>query len=218
MAPRRAPESPFVGPRNGISQRFPISGLCRGSGFARLSRFGEGIHQSRVWTTIAAHRSSKNGSVVGTRIALTSGGPNKSGVALVNQTKERAKNEKFINFAHFCEFWCFSFGKQARFTLNFCSGMPPRKVHKLTFLWLGLPGPLLDKGGHLKTGTSERGTSEYGKGISGGSLKIIIKNFSSEGFTGGLDRWWCRVWGALILAKALESTAFLHRECKFRRP
>ena len=48
-----------------------------------------------------------------------------------------------MNFAHFCEFWCFSLGKQARFTLNFCSGMPLRKVHELTFLWFGLPGPLL---------------------------------------------------------------------------
>ena len=48
-----------------------------------------------------------------------------------------------MNFAHFCEFWCFSSGKQARFTLNFCSGMPLRKVHELTFLWFGLPGPLL---------------------------------------------------------------------------
>ena len=33
--------------------------------------------------------------------------------------------------------------KQARFTLNFCSGMSLRKVHELTFLWFGLPGPLL---------------------------------------------------------------------------
>ena len=48
-----------------------------------------------------------------------------------------------MNLAHFCEFWCFSSGKQARFTLNFCSGMPLRKVHELTFLWFGLPGPLL---------------------------------------------------------------------------
>ena len=37
----------------------------------------------------------------------------------------------------------FSLEKQARFTLNFCSGMPLRKVHELTFLWFGLPGPLL---------------------------------------------------------------------------
>ena len=66
-----------------------------------------------------------------------------SGVAPANQTKERAKNEKFMNFARFCKFWCFSLGKQARFTLNFCSGMPLRKVHELTFLWFGLPGPLL---------------------------------------------------------------------------
>ena len=28
-------------------------------------------------------------------------------------------------------------------TLNFCSGTPLRKVHELTFLWFGLPGPLL---------------------------------------------------------------------------
>ena len=33
--------------------------------------------------------------------------------------------------------------KQARFTLDFCSGMPLRKVHEPTFLWFGLPGPLL---------------------------------------------------------------------------
>ena len=57
--------------------------------------------------------------------------------------QRKGQNEKFMNFAQFCEFWCFSLGKQARFTLNFCSGMPPRKVHELTFLWFGLPGPLL---------------------------------------------------------------------------
>ena len=51
-----------------------------------------------------------------------------------------------MNFAHFYEFWCFSLGKQARFTLNFCSGMPLRKVHEPTFLWFGLPGPLLNRG------------------------------------------------------------------------
>ena len=57
--------------------------------------------------------------------------------------QRKGQNEKFMNFALFCEFWCFSLGKQARFTLNFCSGMPLRKVHELTFLWFGLPGPLL---------------------------------------------------------------------------
>ena len=57
--------------------------------------------------------------------------------------ERKGQNEKFMNFAHFCEFWCFSLGKQARFTLNFCSGMPLGKVHKLTFFWFGLPGPLL---------------------------------------------------------------------------
>ena len=57
---------------------------------------------------------------------------------------KKGQNEKLMNFAHFCEFWCFfSLGKQARFTLNFCSGMPLRKAHELTFLWFGLPGPLL---------------------------------------------------------------------------
>ena len=45
--------------------------------------------------------------------------------------QRKGQNEKFMNFAHFCEFWCFSLGKQARFTLNFCSGMPPGKVHEL---------------------------------------------------------------------------------------
>ena len=38
--------------------------------------------------------------------------------------KRKGQNEKFMSFAHFCEFWCFSLGEQARFTLNFCSGMP----------------------------------------------------------------------------------------------
>ena len=41
-----------------------------------------------------------------------------------------------MNFAHFCEFWCFSLGKQARFTLNCSSGMPLWKGHELTFLWV----------------------------------------------------------------------------------
>ena len=74
--------------------------------------------------------------------------------------QRNGQNEKFMNFAHFCEFWCFSLGKQARFTLNFCSGMPLRKVHELTFLWFGLPGPLLIWGGcnimSLVTVTIER--------------------------------------------------------------
>ena len=79
----------------------------------------------------------------------------RSGVAPANQRK--GQNGQFTNFAHFCEFWCFSLGKQARFTLKFCSGMPLRKVHELTFLWFGLPGPLLTRIftflGALKIGT-----------------------------------------------------------------
>ena len=42
--------------------------------------------------------------------------------------QRKGQNEKFMNFAHFCEFWCFSLGKQARFTLNLCSGMPLRDI------------------------------------------------------------------------------------------
>ena len=45
---------------------------------------------------------------------------------------------------HFCEFWCFALGKPARFTFNVCSEMPLWRVHDLTFLWFGLPGPLLN--------------------------------------------------------------------------
>ena len=71
----------------------------------------------------------------------------RSGPGKPNQKK--GQYEKFMHFAHFCEFWCFSLGKQARFTLNFCSGMPLRKVHELTFLWFGLPGPLLTTSGFL---------------------------------------------------------------------
>ena len=55
--------------------------------------------------------------------------------------QRKGQNEKLMNVALFCEFLCFSLGKQARFTLNFCSGMPLRTVHELPFLWFGLPGP-----------------------------------------------------------------------------
>ena len=64
-----------------------------------------------------------------------------------------------MNFADFCEFWCFSLGKQARFTLNFCSGMPPRKVHELTFFWFGLPGSLLKKG--VRAGGTRGGEARF---------------------------------------------------------
>ena len=57
--------------------------------------------------------------------------------------QRKGQNEKLMNFAHFCEFWCFSLGKQARFTLNFCSGMRPGKFMNWPFFWFGLPGPLL---------------------------------------------------------------------------
>ena len=38
--------------------------------------------------------------------------------------QRKGQNKKFMNFAHFCEFWGFSLGRQARFTSNFLSGMP----------------------------------------------------------------------------------------------
>ena len=32
--------------------------------------------------------------------------------------QRKGQNEKFMNLAHFCEFWCFSLGKQAQFVLE----------------------------------------------------------------------------------------------------
>ena len=59
-----------------------------------------------------------------------------------NQRKGR--NEKFINFAHFCvNSGVFFLRKTSTIHIEFCSGMPLRKVHEPTFLWCGLPGPLL---------------------------------------------------------------------------
>ena len=72
-----------------------------------------------------------------------------------------------MNFAHFCEFSCFSFGKEARFTLNFCSGMPPGKVHELAFLWFGLPGPLLIACNHFD--------DEGNSGRLHGNLRLALK-------------------------------------------
>ena len=50
-----------------------------------------------------------------------------------------------MNFAHFCvNSGVFFLRKTSTIHIsNFCSGMPLRKVHELTFLWFGLPGPLL---------------------------------------------------------------------------
>ena len=52
--------------------------------------------------------------------------------------QRKGKRKVRMNVAHFL--WIL---KQARFTLNYCSGMPLWKVHEPTFLWFGLPGPLL---------------------------------------------------------------------------
>ena len=70
------------------------------------------------------------------------------GGSWVGDKPKKGQNEKFTNFALFfvnSGMLNFFLRKEARFTLNFCSGMPLRKVHELTFLWFGLPGPLLIK-------------------------------------------------------------------------
>ena len=99
-------------------------------GFKKLSEFGN--------SSLQGHESFQNPSLT---VFLRSRPP-------ANQTKERAKTKSsYEHFAPFsCEFWCFSLGKQARFTLNFCSGMPLAKSHEPTFLWFGFPGPLLSFG------------------------------------------------------------------------
>ena len=54
--------------------------------------------------------------------------PLPSGVAPANQTKERAKTKSSWISPIFCEFWCFSIGKQARFTSRtFVPGCPCEK-------------------------------------------------------------------------------------------
>ena len=60
--------------------------------------------------------------------------------------QRKGQNKKFMNFAHYCEFWCFSLGKQARFTLNFCSGMPPGKFMNWPFFGLVCRGHSLIQG------------------------------------------------------------------------
>ena len=70
----------------------------------------------------------------------------KSGVAPANQTKERAKTKSLWISPTFVIILLFFLRKTSTIhKLNFCSGMPLRKVHELTFLWFGLPGPLLRK-------------------------------------------------------------------------
>ena len=60
---------------------------------------------------------------------------------VVPANQRKGQNEKFMNFAHFYEFWRFFLRKTSTIHIwNFCSGMPLWKVHELTFLWFGLPG------------------------------------------------------------------------------
>ena len=51
-----------------------------------------------------------------------------SGVALANQTQNKGRKRKVHEFHPFCEFWCFSTGKQARFTSKFGSNSPGGKL------------------------------------------------------------------------------------------
>ena len=50
-----------------------------------------------------------------------------------------------------CEFWCFSLGEQARFTSNFCSGMPPGKFMNRPLVWFAgaTPDKCRQKLGHI---------------------------------------------------------------------
>ena len=107
-----------------------------------------------------------------------------------------------MNFAHFCEFWYFSLGKQAQFILNFCSGMPLRKVHELTFLWFGLLGPLLT---NVQSQPSEFPTENSG------SLEIFNlawKFQSRRGILKMFNLWalymlkWRELFSALLLTRS----------------
>ena len=107
--------------------------------------------------------------------------------------QRKGQNEKFMNFAHFCEFWCFSLGKQARFTLNFCSGTPLRKVHELTFLvWFAGATPDLTEAKHVGLGRTSWATDpQYGwdfpeeipeefRNFSGNALRAFPEKFPSR--------------------------------------
>ena len=63
------------------------------------------------------------------------------------QTKPKKGTKRKVqrNFAHFfLRILVFFLRKTSTIHIsNFCSGMPLRKVHELTLLWFGLPGPLL---------------------------------------------------------------------------
>ena len=75
-----------------------------------------------------------------------------------NQTK--GQNEKFMNFALFCEFWCFSVGKTSTIHIELLFRNAPAKS---SFLWFGLPGPPPE---WSQTMVSE-GARPWGRGRSG---------------------------------------------------
>ena len=62
-----------------------------------------------------------------------------------NQRKRQ--NEKFMNFAHFCEFWCFfPHRKTSTIHIELLFRNAPVKSSWTDLLWFGLPGPLLIQG------------------------------------------------------------------------
>ena len=66
--------------------------------------------------------------------------------------QRKGQNEKFMNFAHFCEFWCFSLGKQARFTSRtFVPECPCEKFMNWPFFGLVCRGHSWQKHGLPKT-------------------------------------------------------------------
>ena len=103
-----------------------LSGFWARSGVATLSSLFSAFSSLKVETGSSEEAGESTLSLILQKIRSRPGKPN----------QRKGQNEKFMNFAHFCEFWCFSLGKQARFTLNFCSGTPLRKVHEPTFFGL----------------------------------------------------------------------------------
>ena len=65
--------------------------------------------------------------------------------------QRKGQNEKFMNFAHFCVNSGVFLRKTSTIHIELLFRNALRKVHELTFLWFGLPGPLLICS-HLKKG------------------------------------------------------------------
>ena len=97
--------------------------LCYGSaGGWPLLRVRWGLVSVRV------RRGSARGSFgFGKGGLLEKGSFQKSGVAPLQTKPKKGPKRKVHEFRPFCEFWCFSLGKQTRFTLNFVPECPCEK-------------------------------------------------------------------------------------------